>query len=233
MRYLLTVARSSLPVYQPQTGLVKAWGGYQLDRMWSAILMAMDAPARLPAAKNSWNIGEPFELAKTLRLEATLAKEESSRSLYKSAMGPLPGGLVCLGSSPKSEPWRDWLYRPCHCSCPPKITARRDARAGVGSLFLAIIRATAINGKRIQQSTFSERAIASTVLQVTSVANGSRNTTARSRSFISLQKRGRTALASSLKTLMSFLGNSISNDRKDRTRSASFSMNTNRSKALS
>ena len=75
--------------------------------------IAMDAPRRLLAAKNSSNIGEFLEFTKILREGATLANTDSRRSLYSSAIRRLPPRLSCPGVASKKDDCRELLYKPC------------------------------------------------------------------------------------------------------------------------
>ena len=112
------------------------------------------------------------------------------------------------------------------CSRPPKIRSSCSANSGGGTPSVGIMREIAITGKSIQQSTLSVQASVSMVSQETSVANGSKNTTARSRACNSPQNSANAGLASSFLTEMSRFGYSVLNCSSESERPRSFSTNT-------
>ena len=158
------------------------------------------------AAKNSSNIGEFFELLKVRLADATSTYADFKRSRYRSAMPSTPDSLSCLGSSSNND---DCAKMGCRCppniARPPKTRSNRcSAKSAGGTPSVGIIRERSpLTGKSIQQSTFSLHARASTVSQETSVANGSRNTTARSRASKLSQNHDNARLASSFLIRMS------------------------------
>ena len=185
------------------------------------------------AAKNSSNIGEYLELLNVRLAGATSTNTDSSRSRYRAAISSTLDCLSSLGSSSKKDNCNDGLYIVSQYSRPPKIRSSWFANPEVGGLPVGIIREIAINGNNIQQSIFSVHASVSMVAHETSVANGSRNTTARSKACKSLQNSTNAGLASSFLTEMSRFGNSSRNCSSESDRSRSFSTNTSWSKGLS
>ena len=175
---------------------------YQRSSMCFTIGIARLAPTGLLAAKNNSKMGEFIEFRKVRLVGATLAKVDSRRVRYNSAICSLPEERCCPRSMSNILNWGDGRYRPCQCSREPNIRSSWADRAGVGFCSIGIILAIAIRGNRIQQSIFRVSATASTVLQLTWVAKGSRNTTAQSKSPISLQNRGSATLESSETTWM-------------------------------
>ena len=128
---------------------------------------------------------------------------------------------------------RDSEYKPLQCSRRPKTASKRNESASDGSLSRVIIRFIAMRGNSIQQSIFWVSATDSTVLHLTSVLNGSRNTTARSSHAMLRQKSGNAVLASSSIIATSRLGWSFRKSRKDAALPGSISMKTSLSKGLS
>ena len=119
------------------------------------------------------------------------------------------------------------------CSRPPKIRSSCSANSGGGTPSVGIMREIAITGKSIQQSIFSVHASVSIVSQETSVANGSKNTTARSRASMLSENHDNARLASSFLMRMSRPGYCVRSRSSAWQRIVSFSMNTSLSKSLS